>query len=123
VPICEDTRYDLSGARDVALRVLLIELGRLYLPWVSRACRDGQADLVFASGTRVALRATEFLRDARATLLARYAALRCGRLDTVLEATGILPFFADYMADAGALPEERDPPRPTLNRPYPPAGE
>ena len=100
---------------------LLADLARLYLPWVSRACADGIADVVFANGTRSAVGATEFLREARATLLARYRELRCERLDAVLERAGILPFFADSVASAGSIPDYRDPPRPALNRPFPPA--
>lgn len=103
------------------LIALLAELGRLYLPWVSRACVDGSADVVFGPGTRVAIRATDFLRDARATLLARYVELRCDRLDTVLERAHILPYFADWVAGAGSVPDVHDPPRPKLNRPFPPA--
>ena len=105
------------------LTAVLGELGRRYLPWVSRACVDGAADLVFDNGTRVTVRATEFLRDARGTLLARYAQCRSARLDAVLERAGILPYFADYGAHAGAIPDVRQPPRPTLNRPFPPAGQ
>ena len=88
---------------------------------MSRACVDGVADVAFANGTRVRVRATEFLRDARATLLARYAALRSERLDAVLAETGILPFFADHVAEAGSIPDPRELPRPALNRPFPPA--
>jgi hypothetical protein len=100
---------------------VLRELGRTYLPWVSRACVDGTADVIFADGTRVALRATDFLRDARAVLLARYLALRDARLDAVLERAGILEYFAGFVRHAGAVPDYRNPPRPALNRPYPPA--
>jgi hypothetical protein len=100
---------------------VLAELGRVYLPWVSRACADGVADIVFANGARVAVRATEFLREARATLLARYVASRTAQLDAVLARAGILSFYADHTAQAGAIPDFRDPPRPALNRPFPPA--
>jgi len=105
----------------VTLTAVLAELGRHYLPWVSRACGDGAADVVFTGGARVAVRATDFLRDARATLLARYVESRCGRLDAVLDRAGILPFFADHVAHAGSIPDYREPPRPALNRPFPPA--
>ena len=67
------------------------------------------------------VRATDFLRDARATLLARYLEHRSERLDPVLERAGILPFFADHVAHAGSIPDFRPPPRPALNRPFPPA--
>jgi len=35
---------------------------------------------------------------------------------------GILPFFADHVAFVGSIPDVREPPRPGLNRPFPPAG-
>ena len=108
--------------RNVAATLLavLAELGTRYLPWVSRACVDGVADVVFANGTRVPVRTTQFLRDARATLLARYVESRSARLDAVLDEAGILPFFAGYVAHAGTIPDYRDPPRPRLNRGFPP---
>ena len=109
------------GEPPATLVAILADLARLYLPWVSRACADGIADVVFADGTRSAVGATEFLREAHATLLARYRALRCARLDAVLERGGVLPFFADWVAEASALPDYRNPPRPKLNRPFPPA--
>jgi len=103
------------------LVAVLAELGRVYLPWVSRACVDGVADVRFADGTRVAVRATDFLRDARATLLARYVALRSAGVDAVLERAGIRRHFADHVAEAGTIPDYDAPPRPALNRPFPPA--
>jgi glutathione S-transferase len=113
------------GAWDAAASETLIaavaELGTRYLPWVSRACVEGVADVVFGDGTRVPVHATEFLRDARATLLARYVALRSARLDAVLAQAGVLPFFAEHVARAGTIPDPREPPRPALNRPFPPA--
>jgi hypothetical protein len=78
---------------------------------------------VFADGTRVPVRATEFLRDARATLLARYVAHRSAGLDDALADAGILAFFADHAGRAGSIPDVREPPRPALNRPFPPAEE
>ena len=103
------------------LLAVLADLGRLYLPWVSRACVDGVADVAFDDGSHTAVRATDFLREARATLLARYVALRCDRLDAVLARAGILPFFADCATLAGSIPNYHEPPRPRLNRPFPPA--
>lgn len=111
------------NTRDIpdTLLAVLADLKRLYLPWVSRACVDGTADVVFDNGASIAVHATDFLRAARATLLARYVAARCARLDATLERAGILAFFADYTAQATAIPDFRDPPRPALNRPFPPA--
>jgi glutathione S-transferase len=102
------------------LIALLAEIGRLYLPWVSRAAIDGSAELVFSNGVRITIAATPFLVDARAVLLARYAALRSAALDATLERAGILRFFADFAERAGAIPDDREPPRPSLNRPFPP---
>jgi hypothetical protein len=115
--------WDDPGDVPETLTAVLAELGRLYLPWVSQACVDGGADLVFENGTRVTVHATEFLHDARATLLARYVESRSPRLDDVLDRARILPYFADHVALAGSIPDVREPPRPALNRPFPPAGE
>ena len=111
---------DPSCVSDTLIAVLA-ELGKRYLPWVSRACVDGVADVVFANGTCVRVCATDFLRDARATLLARYVEHRSERVDAVLEQARILPFFADHIGLAGSIPDVREPPRPALNRPFPPA--
>jgi glutathione S-transferase len=100
---------------------LLSDIGRLYLPWVSRATADGVADLAFEHGPRVPIRATDFLVEARAVLLGRYAALRCDALDAVLQRAGIRSYFADFAARAGAVPGYESPPQPALNRPFPPA--
>lgn len=99
---------------------LLADLGRLYLPWVTSACAGEEAEVAFARGPRPLVHATDFLRAARATVLARYVALRSERLDAVLEKAGILRYFADQVAGAGIIPDYRDPPRPLLNRPFPP---
>jgi glutathione S-transferase len=112
--------WDAPADVPPTLTALLAQLGRTYLPWVSRACADGVADVVFPSGGRVTVRATEFLRDARATLLARYRALRSAALDRALDRAGILAHFADRVDAAGPLPDHREPPRPALNRPFPP---
>lgn len=116
---------DWDGARDISPTLLdvLADLGRIYLPWVSRACVDGFADVVFADGTRITVHATDFLRQARSALLARYVACRCAPVDAVLERAGILRYFADFTAHAGSIPDFHAPPRPALNRPFPPAGE
>lgn len=113
--------WDAPGEVPETLLAVLRELGRHYLPWVSRACADGAAEVVLSGARPVRIAATPFLREARAVLLARYVALRDARLDAVLERAGILPFFAEFVADAGAVPDDREPPRPALNRPFPPA--
>jgi glutathione S-transferase len=115
--------WDTSGDAPPTMIALLAELGRVYLPWVGRACVEGGADVVLAPDVRVTVRSTEFLRDARATLLARYVALRSPALDTALDRAGILGFFADAVSHAGTIPDHREPPRPALNRPFaPPEG-
>jgi glutathione S-transferase len=101
------------------LIALLADLGRLYLPWVSRATVHGAADLVFKQGSRISVRATDFLVEARGILLARYAQHRCQALDAVLQRAGILPYFADFFAHATRVPDYTAPPRPHLNRPFP----
>ena len=118
----EDERFgDWSKSAEISetLVALLADLGRLYLPWVSRATVEEAAELVFESGQRVSIKPTEFLVDARKTLLARYLADRCEPLDAVLDRAGILPFFADFTDQAGSIPDYSAPPRPALNRPFP----
>ncbi len=112
-----------SGDVPQTLVAILTELGRHYLPWVSRAAKDGKAGLAFASGQRQVIAITPFLAEARATLLARYVKYRCDTLDAVLARAGILPYFADYIDDAGKLPNYKKPPRPALNRPFGPPWE
>lgn len=116
---------DWSPAEDVpdSLVVALADLGRLYLPWVSRASVDGSAELRFASGERVEIQATPFLIEARRVLLGRYRALRCDPLDAVLERAGILRYFAGYTEQAEDVPSYEKPPRPSRNRPFAPPWE
>ena len=102
---------------------LLAQLGRHYLPWVSRAARDGAAPLVFADGSAREIAATPFLVHARRVLLGRYAALRNDALDALLDRAGVLRFYADYVADAVAPPDPRLVPQPKWNRPFAPPWE
>jgi hypothetical protein len=115
---------DWSHPDDVPQTLIdvLADAGRLYLPWASRATVAGRAELRFASGDHVSIEATPFLVDARATLLARYVAQRSARLDALLERAGILRYFADFTGQAGVIPDDTTPPRPTLNRPFPSEG-
>jgi glutathione S-transferase len=116
---------DWSAPGDVpdTLVTLLADLGRLYLPWVSRATVDGRAELRFESGQKIEIQATPFLKEARARLLARYVELRCAALDAVLERAGVLAYYAEFADRAGALPDYADPPQPARNRPFPPPWE
>jgi glutathione S-transferase len=114
-----------AAADDVpaTLIALVAELGRHYLPWVSHAAREGHAALAFASGQRIEIAATPFLVNARRVLLARYAALRSAALDHVLERAGVLRWYADFVGDAGTIPDPTIPPRPAKNRPFAPPWE
>ena len=112
-----------SGEIPGTLVAVLAELGRFYLPWVSRAAIDGRAEITFASGDRIEIAVTPFLADARATLLARYVKFRGDQLDAVLQQAGILSYFADFADRAGKLPSDESPPRPALNRPFGPPWE
>ena len=119
----EDERFgEWDGPEEVPATMIAVvgDLGRMYFPWVSRACVDGAADAVFSDGTRVRIEATGFLREARGVLLARYVRLRDARLDEVLERAGLLEYFAPFTQHATRVPDYRNPPRPALNRPYPP---
>ena len=107
-----------AGELPETMIAILAELGRFYLPWVSRAAVDGSAELAFASGNRIEIAVTPFLAEARATLLARYVKYRSDALDAVLERAGIRSYFADYADRAGILPNYDKPPRPALNRPF-----
>jgi glutathione S-transferase len=102
---------------------LLREPGRHYLPWVSRAVAAGRAELALPGAPATPIAATPFLANARAVLLARYAALRCDALDAALERAGVLRFYADDVGRAGAIPDPAAPPRPARNRPFPPPWE
>jgi hypothetical protein len=120
---CEYGDWLEPGEIPETLVAILADAGRLYLPWVSVAAVQGEAEVVFSNGQRTAIHATDFLREARAVLLARYRLLRSDALDAVLEWAGILRFFADHVGAAGTVPRDDVPPRPRLNRPYPPDGE
>ena len=61
--------------------------------------------------------------NARRVLLARYASARSETLDRVLERAGILRYYADFVREAGAIPDPRLLPQPRLNRPFAPPWE
>jgi glutathione S-transferase len=110
-----------AAAEDVpeTLIAMLKDLGRFYLPWVSRAAKEGSAALEFESGQSIIVEATDFLKEARGVLLARYLDLRSEALDAVLDRAGILGWFADYTDQAGTIPDYKSPPRPSENDPFP----
>jgi hypothetical protein len=109
----------MTRGRGQTLTAAPAELGAV-LPWGEPCVADGVADVVRRTDLRQ--HATDFLRDARARFGPRYVESPTARLDDVLELAGILPFFADHVAFAGSIPDVREPPRPALNRPFPPAG-
>jgi hypothetical protein len=98
---------------------MLADLGRFYLPWVSRAVDGAGADLVFENGQSITIQATDFLKESRGVLLARYLELRSEPLDAILDRAGILGYFADYADRAGIIPDCQSPPRPAENDPFP----
>lgn len=98
---------------------LLADLGRFYLPWVSRGVKEGSAPLDFEDGPSTMIKATEFIKDARRVLLARYKEHRSEALDDILNQADILEFFADHIDQAGTIPDPRSMPRPADNRPFP----
>ena len=102
-----------------SLIAVLAETGRHYLPWVAEATVTGSATVTFEGGATAQIPATEFLKQARGILLARYVEARSPLLDSILEAAGILVYFADHADQATAIPDPLVPPRPSDNRPYP----
>lgn len=117
----DQTFGDWSSPGDLpeTLIAMLADLGRFYLPWVSRAVDEGGADLVFENGQSITIQATDFLKESRGVLLARYMELRSEALDAILDQAGILGYFADYADRAGIIPDYQSPPRPAENDPFP----
>ena len=101
------------------LLAVLREAGRHYLPWVAEATVAGRATVELADGAVADIAATDFLVEARGVMLARYVAARTPEVDAVLDAAGILPFFADHVDQATTVPDPAPRPRPADNRPYP----
>lgn len=110
---------DWDGAIIDELVDVLAFLGRNYLPWVAEATREGAATVNFANGESVEIATTNFLNIARGQMLARYRELRTDAADEILERAGILSYYADYLDQAGSLPDPTIAPKPGDNRPYP----
>ena len=72
----------------------------------------------FGDGTEARIETTPFLTAARGVVLARYVAARSRALDALLADAGILRYFADYTAQATAIPDALPPPRPSDNQPF-----
>lgn len=96
---------------------VIAQMGRHYLPWVAAATVDGSATVRIGEHA-IEIRSSNFLDNARGVLLARYAEARSDELDTVLDAAGVLPYFADYLDQATAVPDPTAPAQPSDNRPY-----
>jgi glutathione S-transferase len=118
-PVGEPTApwLDATALPD-SLIALLAETGRHYQPWVTAATREGSAVVAFDGGADAAISTTDFLTDARGTLLARYVAARSPALDAVLERAGILHLFADHVERATTIPDPIALPRPADNQPF-----
>ena len=107
---------DVDQIPDTLIAVIA-EAGRHYLPWVAEATVHGVAT-VEIGGFAVEIGSTPFLEHARGIMLARYVEARSTDLDAILERAGVLAHFADHVAQATAVPDRTDLPRPTDNRPY-----
>ncbi len=101
-----------------SLIAVVAQAGRHYLPWVAKATVDGAATVELAPGVTAEIATTPFLDQARAIMLGRYVAARSPELDAVLERAGVLPYFADHVDQAGAVPDPSRPAQPLDNRPY-----
>jgi hypothetical protein len=86
---------------------------------VAEATVSGDASVSFENGTTATIATTNFLTEARGTMLARYREARCDELDSILERAGILSYYADHLDQATSVPDPSRPPRPADNRPYP----
>jgi glutathione S-transferase len=102
-----------------SLVALLAEAGRHYLPWMAEATVEGTATVAFEGGAGVEIAATRFLEEARGVMLARYVEARSPAVDEVLDAAGILGYYADHVDQATSVPDPAPRPRPADNRPYP----
>jgi len=105
-----------DGVSD-SLIAVVAQMGRHYLPWVTQATVDGVAPVAIGDH-QVEIRSSPFLDTARGVLLARYVEARSSELDQVLDAAGVLPYFADHVDQATAVPDPTQPARPIDNRPY-----
>ena len=76
--------WDPTTNMSNSMMAILTDAGRLYLPWVSKACVDGEAVLEFKSGIKVNIKPTPFLMESRQIMLARYEKLKSPKLKTQL---------------------------------------
>ena len=108
---------DWATAIPDSLIPVIAQMARHYLPWVARATVVGAAPVTIGEH-EIEIRSSAFLDNARGVMLARYVEARSSELDTVLDTAGVLPYFADYLDQATAVPDPTAPARPTDNRPY-----
>ena len=78
----------------------------------------GSATVDFGGGVTAEIASTPFLDHARGVMLARYVAARSSALDEILERAGVLPYFADHVEQATAVPDVSEGAQPSDNRPY-----
>lgn len=105
-----------DGVSD-SLIAVIAQMGRHYLPWVSAATVDGSASIELG-GQEISIASSAFLDGARGVMLARYVEARSPELDEVLDAAGVLAYFAEHVDQATSVPDPTLPARPSDNRPY-----
>lgn len=110
--------FDVGDLPDTLIAVIA-EAGRHYLPWVTEATVSGSATVELAPGATAEIASTPFLDQARGIMLARYVEARSPELDAILDRAGVLPFYADHVDQATAVPDVRDRAQLPDNRPYP----
>ena len=94
--------------------------GRHYLPWVAEATVEGRATVELRERRRPPTSPPPpSCAEARGVMLARYVESRTPEIDEVLDAAGILGFYADHVDQATEVPDPAPRPRPADNRPYP----
>lgn len=99
------------------LITVIAQMGRHYLPWVAAATVTGAAMTTIGDHT-IEIRSSAFLDNARGVTLARYVEARSPELDEILDAAGVLSYFADHLDQATSVPDPTAPARPSDNRPY-----
>ena len=108
---------DWASSTPDSLIPVIAQMARHYLPWVTEATADGAATVTIGDH-EIEIRSSAFLDNARGIMLARYVEARSPELDAVLDAAGVLSYFADHTGQATTVPDARLPARPDDNRPY-----
>ncbi|MEO0493343.1 MAG: glutathione S-transferase N-terminal domain-containing protein [Actinomycetota bacterium] len=108
---------DWAGGVSDSLIAVIAQAGRHYLPWVAAATVSGAATTTIG-GHEIEISSTPFLDNARGVLLARYVEARSSELDEILDAAGVLAYFADHVDQATLVSDPTQPARPSDNRPY-----